>query len=210
MVIHAFLATADWVPYWQFDPTLELPYANQIWALVAAGGTVGLGFWIGAAPAAWSVIIGYLFLQSAIMVVLHVFGIRTPGKPENAKDLYRAMHVIKEKLLTGSQGNWFDEMPTKQLSILQLVRVLLTRLPFMPTVASKGNRVYSPADGDSLNDLLIRIRGEFLEMPGMRLKREEAQRLWGLHDATLDAVLGQLVESKFLVRTGDGNYTRSE
>ena len=37
--------------------------------------------------------------------------------------------------------------------------------------------------------LLRRIRSEFLEMPGLRLSREQAQRLWALDAATCDRVL---------------------
>ena len=32
--------------------------------------------------------------------------------------------------------------------------------------------------------LVHRVRGEFLEMPGLRLTRAQAQRLWGLDEET--------------------------
>ena len=56
--------------------------------------------------------------------------------------------------------------------------------------------------------MLSRIRGEYLEMPGLRLKREQAQRLWGLDERSCAQVLECLVDLKFLYRTVDGKYAR--
>ena len=56
--------------------------------------------------------------------------------------------------------------------------------------------------------MLNRIRGEYLEMPGLRLKREQAQRLWGLDESTCAQLLECLVDIKFLYRTVDGKYAR--
>ena len=56
--------------------------------------------------------------------------------------------------------------------------------------------------------MLSRIRGEYLEMPGLRLKREQAQRLWGFDESTCAQVLECLVDLKFLYRTVDGKYAR--
>lgn len=56
--------------------------------------------------------------------------------------------------------------------------------------------------------LLGRIRGEYLEMPGLRLTRQQAQRLWGLDDATSAHILHVLVERKFLICAPDGKYVR--
>jgi hypothetical protein len=58
------------------------------------------------------------------------------------------------------------------------------------------------------NDLLQRIQGEFLEMPGLRLTPEQAALLWGLDQQTCTAVLSSLVVDKFLVCRADGRYTR--
>ena len=57
-------------------------------------------------------------------------------------------------------------------------------------------------------DLLRRIRGEFLEMPGLRLTCAQAQRLWGLDVQTCALVLEQLVDVQFLIRASDGRYMR--
>jgi hypothetical protein len=55
---------------------------------------------------------------------------------------------------------------------------------------------------------LRRIRGEYLEMPGLRLTRPQAQRLWGLDEQTCVKLLDRLVDLKFLVLGADGNYMR--
>lgn len=59
-------------------------------------------------------------------------------------------------------------------------------------------------------DALRRVQGEYIEMPGLRLTTAQAQRLWGLDRAACDALLGALVDSKFLSRTRDGAFVRSE
>jgi hypothetical protein len=57
-------------------------------------------------------------------------------------------------------------------------------------------------------ELLQRIRGEYLEMPGLRLTPEQARRLWSLDLHTCISLLEALVDSKFLARTSDGQYCR--
>jgi hypothetical protein len=57
-------------------------------------------------------------------------------------------------------------------------------------------------------DILCRIRGEFLEMPGLRLKQEQAERLWGLDRPTCRQVLEVLIATRFLCRLPDGTYGR--
>ena len=56
--------------------------------------------------------------------------------------------------------------------------------------------------------MLRRIRGEYLEMPGLRLTRQQAQRLWGLDEPTCAQLLDSLAEAKFLHRKDDGTYGR--
>jgi hypothetical protein len=60
------------------------------------------------------------------------------------------------------------------------------------------------------DDVLRRVQGEFLEMPGLRLTQAQARRLWGLEAAACDALLGALVDAKFLFRTRDGAFMRVE
>lgn len=58
----------------------------------------------------------------------------------------------------------------------------------------------------ALDPLLTRIRGEYQEMPGLRLTFAQACRLWQLDAATCHAVLQQLVGDRFLHRTPEGAY----
>lgn len=58
--------------------------------------------------------------------------------------------------------------------------------------------------------LLSRIRGEFLEMPGLRLTPRQACRLWHLDDRTCDSVLRVLLGEGFLTRTADGAFVAIE
>jgi hypothetical protein len=61
----------------------------------------------------------------------------------------------------------------------------------------------------AVSDLMLqRVYSEFLEMPGLRLTCQQAQRLWGLDEATCLALLEFLVETKFLCHTGRGMYAR--
>ena len=53
------------------------------------------------------------------------------------------------------------------------------------------------------------IRGEFLEIPGLRLTSEQVQRLWGLHRDVCAAVLEDLLHQRFLQLTADGHYVRT-
>ena len=59
-----------------------------------------------------------------------------------------------------------------------------------------------------VEEALRRIKSEFVEMPGLRLTGAQAQRLWGLEPDFCEAILGALVDAKFLVRTGDGVFVR--
>ena len=60
------------------------------------------------------------------------------------------------------------------------------------------------------DEVLQRVQGEYAEMPGLRLTPAQAQRLWGLDRDSCDALLGALVEAKFLFRTRDGAFIRSD
>ena len=59
-------------------------------------------------------------------------------------------------------------------------------------------------------DVLQRVQGEFLEMPGLRLSEPQARRLWGLDAEQCRALLGALVDAKFLLRTCDGAFVRAD
>lgn len=62
----------------------------------------------------------------------------------------------------------------------------------------------------AIDDVLRRVQGEFLEMPGLRVTEAQARRLWGLDPEACGALLGALVDAKFLFKTRDGAFMRVE
>ena len=70
----------------------------------------------------------------------------------------------------------------------------------------QDDTLLSKEQGAGLQDVVLRIRGEFLEMPGLRLTAQQARRLWRLDERSCEAVLGALVQARFLVRTRDGAF----
>ena len=56
--------------------------------------------------------------------------------------------------------------------------------------------------------LVERIRGEYLEMPGMKLTGAQVQRLCGIEEPLCTRVLDSLVKAKFLCLKPDGTYMR--
>ena len=59
-----------------------------------------------------------------------------------------------------------------------------------------------------MHSILERVRGEFNEMPGLRLTPEQTGRLCGVERALCQRVLDALVVEKFLCVTSDGRYAR--
>jgi len=55
-----------------------------------------------------------------------------------------------------------------------------------------------------------RIRGEFREMPGLRLTPAQAMRLWGLERETCHAVIDGLVAAAFLRWTRGGTIALAD
>jgi DNA-binding GntR family transcriptional regulator len=56
--------------------------------------------------------------------------------------------------------------------------------------------------------LLQRIRAGYLEMPGLRLTLDQAQRLCGVERVLCQQVLATLVETRFLCVKPNGVYAR--
>jgi len=61
-----------------------------------------------------------------------------------------------------------------------------------------------------MNDLVGRIRAEFLEMPGLRLTVTQASRLWGLDEGACRRVIDALIDASFLRWTPSGSVARAE
>ena len=57
--------------------------------------------------------------------------------------------------------------------------------------------------------LVDRVRGEFIEMPGLQLTMAQASRLWGLDIPSCRNVVDVLVESAFLRWTAGGKIVRA-
>lgn len=62
---------------------------------------------------------------------------------------------------------------------------------------------------DPFSDALQRVKGEFLEMPGLKVTEAQARRLWALDGDICHAVLTALVDAHFLVRTRHAGFTRN-
>ena len=58
------------------------------------------------------------------------------------------------------------------------------------------------------DELMVRVRGEYREMPGLSLTVPQAQRLWGLDDSTCQTLFERLLETRFLRRTRYGRFVR--
>lgn len=61
----------------------------------------------------------------------------------------------------------------------------------------------------NLDALLNRIRGEFEEMPGLRITATQAQRLWDLPGDVCQAALERLADEQFLRQAADGAFVRN-
>jgi hypothetical protein len=61
---------------------------------------------------------------------------------------------------------------------------------------------------DSFVNATVRIRAEYLEMPGMRLTVQQVERLFGIERPLCKAVLDALVDTDFLCVNANGTYAR--
>jgi len=59
-----------------------------------------------------------------------------------------------------------------------------------------------------IGDLVLRIEGEFVEYPELKLTLPEAQRRFGADEITCEAVLDVLVDATVLFKTPDRVYGR--
>jgi hypothetical protein len=62
------------------------------------------------------------------------------------------------------------------------------------------------ADTPPLESLVARVRGEYFEMPGLRLTLAQACRLWQVDVSTCETLLNQLVQEGFLCKTNNGFF----
>ena len=62
----------------------------------------------------------------------------------------------------------------------------------------------------SISPLAIRVRGEFTEMPGLRLTLPQAARLFSLPTIVADEVLHELCQASVLKYSTDGLYSLNQ
>ena len=66
-----------------------------------------------------------------------------------------------------------------------------------------------PCDAQESDAALIRrIRGEYLEMPGLRLSQAQAMRMWSVDGTTCVRLLQTLVATGFLQRDATEGFVR--
>jgi hypothetical protein len=63
-----------------------------------------------------------------------------------------------------------------------------------------------PSSGSLEGALLMRVRGEYREMPGLQLTIEQAMRLWALDRSTVTSLFEALVAGRFLEVDASGRY----
>jgi hypothetical protein len=59
----------------------------------------------------------------------------------------------------------------------------------------------------SFDSLVARVRGEYCEMPGLRLTVSQACRLWHVDISTCEMLFEQLVREGFIYKTEKSAYT---
>ena len=58
----------------------------------------------------------------------------------------------------------------------------------------------------SSSTLITKMRGEYESMPGLKLTREQACRLWAVDEETCEIAFDALITEGFLHRTGTGKF----
>jgi hypothetical protein len=78
----------------------------------------------------------------------------------------------------------------------------------LPSIISLGARMKDTSVG--IQEVVRRVRGEYLEMPGLRLTPAQARRLWLLDETACGVVLRTLLDARFLSKTRDGAFVRND
>jgi hypothetical protein len=69
-----------------------------------------------------------------------------------------------------------------------------------------GSRTAGHDGMSPIDSLVARVRGEYGEMPGLRLTVSQASRLWHVDPVTCETLLEHLVREGFLYKTDAGAY----
>jgi hypothetical protein len=76
--------------------------------------------------------------------------------------------------------------------------------------ALANRRSFAISTPASVDALLVRVMGEYQEMPGLSLTASQAQRLWQVDEPMCRCALATLVDRRFLAVTANGTYVRRE
>ncbi len=149
---------------------------------------------------------------------------------DEALRLARELHsdvVVRELRLTGDSG--LDLIRSLRADGPDVAIIVLTFRTCPAdrtdaTVAGRDASLSKPSHPDTLASAIqgvllarrvieaetrTRIRAEYIEMPGMRLRVEQVRRLCGVEYASSLRVLNALVQERFLVANSDGTYVRA-
>ena len=74
---------------------------------------------------------------------------------------------------------------------------------------ASGSSAYGPALAETIHALALRVRGEYEEMPGLRLTVLQAARLFGVAPDVAHAVLDDLHRASVLACSNRGMYSLS-
>jgi hypothetical protein len=61
---------------------------------------------------------------------------------------------------------------------------------------------------ERIENLVMRMQGDFLERPGLALTLGDAERRFGIDEVTCNALLTVLADAKVLTRNREGAYVR--
>jgi hypothetical protein len=76
------------------------------------------------------------------------------------------------------------------------------------TARSQASRPDDVRATPAIGEALVRVEGEYREMPGLSLTLPQAARLWGMDRRTCELVLAKLIERRVLKRAWNGTYVR--
>ena len=77
--------------------------------------------------------------------------------------------------------------------------------------ATKPSETARPVDMrtmPAIREAILRVEGEYREMPGLSVTLPQAARLWGMDRSTCELVLANLIERRVLKRALNGTYVR--
>ncbi len=85
---------------------------------------------------------------------------------------------------------------------------MLTARTVVEAREADRNRATRKTATPAIRESLLRVEGEYREMPGLSLTLRQAARLCGLDHGTCELVLTNLIERRILKRASNGTYVR--